>query len=84
MSDPSEIADSVTHFFGRLKSGDRSAAQKLWTKFCPRLLGLARKTLGNRPAGPTDAEDAVQSAFISFWQRAEEGQFTGDLHRDNL
>jgi DNA-directed RNA polymerase specialized sigma24 family protein len=31
-----------------------------------------------------DAEDAAQSAFISFWQRAERGDFAEDLDRQNL
>lgn len=84
MANSPAITNSVTHFFGRLQAGDRSAAERLWTEFCPRLLALARRTLGNRPAGPTDAEDAVQSAFITFWRRAELGEFAGDLHRNNL
>jgi RNA polymerase sigma factor (sigma-70 family) len=75
---------SVTHFFGKLRAGDRSAADRLWSEYCPRLLGLARKTLGGRRGNMTDAEDAVQSAFISFWRRAEGGEFSGELNRNNL
>lgn len=75
---------SVTFFFRELRAGNQAAAAKLWEHFCPRLLGLARKTLGSRPQRAADAEDAVQSAFASFWQQAERGDFAGDLHRDNL
>ena len=31
-----------------------------------------------------DAEDALQSAFISFWQRAERGDFGDEMTRDDL
>lgn len=81
---PSDSDASITHFFQELRAGNRSAADRLWEHYCPRLLGLARKTLGHRGRRGADAEDAAQSAFISFWQRAERGDFLGDLHRDNL
>lgn len=80
----SEIEGSVTQFFGQLRAGDRSAAQQLWEHYCPRLLALARKTLMGRMPRGTGPEDAVQSAFISFWQRAEKGQFVGDVDRNQL
>ena len=32
----------------------------------------------------TDADDAVQSAFVAFWRQAEEGDLPADLHRENL
>lgn len=80
----SSDSGSVTHFFSRLRGGDRTAAEKIWVAFCPRLLGLARSTLGNRRWKSEDAEDAVQSAFISFWRRAELGEFAGELGRNNL
>jgi RNA polymerase sigma factor (sigma-70 family) len=80
----SEIDGSVTHFFGQLRAGKRAAADALWERYCPRLLALARKTLaGRRPRG-ADPEDAVQSAFVSFWQRAERGQFVGAMDRNQL
>ena len=61
----------------------RSAAV-LWRRFLPRLRGLARKTLGGRPQRVADADDAVQSAFISFFQQVEQGQVQADLNRDDL
>lgn len=84
LSAPPPIDGSVTHFFGKLREGDRTAAEQLWRAYCPRLLGLARKTLGRRHGKMADAEDAVQSAFISFWRRAERGEFSGELNRNNL
>jgi DNA-directed RNA polymerase specialized sigma24 family protein len=64
---------SVTVFFNRLQAGDAAAAAGLWTRYFPRLAGLARKTLAGRPQGAADAEDAVQSAFASFCQQAQAG-----------
>jgi RNA polymerase sigma factor (sigma-70 family) len=64
---------SVTMFFNRLQAGDSAAAAGLWTRYFPRLAGLARKTLAGRPQGAADAEDAVQSAFASFCQQAQAG-----------
>jgi hypothetical protein len=67
----SDSEGSVTLFFSKLRSGDHEAADELWKRFFPRLRGLARRTLGDCRIGMTDEEDAVQSAFVSFWQRAQ-------------
>lgn len=75
---------SVSHCFRMLKAGDRSAMQALWDHFFPRLLGLARKTLGDCYGGVADVDDAVQSALISFWQRVERGDLDGPRDRDSL
>lgn len=79
-----EAAGSITQFFGQLRTGDAGAARKLWDHFFPRLLGLARKTLGHLPQRAADADDAVQSAFASFWQRVGRGEFGTSLDRDDL
>jgi RNA polymerase sigma factor (sigma-70 family) len=77
-------AGSVTGFFGQLRQGDRAAAEELWRRYFPRLLGLARRMPGGFPSRAADAEDAVQSAMASFFQRAERGDFGDELDRDNL
>lgn len=74
----------MTGLFERLREGDAAAARGLWEHFLPRLLGLARKTLAGRPQRVADADDAVQSAFASFYQRVERRQFPGQLDRDDL
>src|SRR5262245_57745560 len=79
-----EASGSVTGLFERLREGDAAAARGLWEHFLPRLLGLARKTLAGRPQQVADADDAVQSAFASFYQRVERRQFPGHLDRDDL
>ncbi len=80
----SEAAASVTQLFEKFRGGDGTAARQLWEHYLPRLLGLARKTLAGRPQQMADADDAVQSAFTSFWQRVERGDFPGRLDRDDL
>ena len=70
-----EVAGSITHFLGQLRDGDSAAAEALWERFFPRLVGLARKTLANRPQRVADADDAAQSAFASFCLRAKAGEF---------
>lgn len=66
---------SVTGFFGQLRTGDPAAAEALWERYFPRLVGLARKALASRPQRMADADDAVQSAFASFCHRVKAGEF---------
>lgn len=75
---------SVSIFFSQLRAGDPAAAGPLWQRYFPRLQALARRSLATRPQRATDADDAVQSAFISFWQRAVSGAFGDQLDRDDL
>lgn len=81
MSDPT---GSVTLFFAQFRAGDAAAAGRLWERYFPRLQALARKSLAGRPQGPADADDAVQSAFVSFWQRTKAGDFGPGLGREDL
>lgn len=80
----SHPAGSITQFYRQLIDGDRSATDGLWQRFFPRLTALARTTVGRLPQQVTDVDDAVQSAFIAFWQQAERGDFAANLNRDNL
>ena len=81
---PDDISGSVSMLFQRMRAGDAAAVERLWDRFRPRLLGLAEKTLAGRWKQMADAEDALQSAFVSFWQRAERGDFGDELTRDDL
>ena len=84
MSPDEDIRGSVSAIFRQMRAGDPLAIEHLWERFRPRLLGLARSTLAGRWQRMTDAEDALQSAFIAFWQRAERGDFGDELNRDDL
>ncbi len=75
---------SVTIAFLQMRAGEESGARRLWEHFFPRLVGLARTTLANRPQRVADAEDAALSAFMSFCQQANDGAVEGELHRENL
>lgn len=76
--------ESVAVFFQQLRAGNQEGLEKLWQRFRPRLLGLAAATLGRQAPGITDAEDALQSAMVSFWQRAERGDFGSHLGQDDI
>ncbi len=80
----SEEAGSVTRLFEQFREGNPAAGQQFWERFLPRLLALARKTLTGRVQQVADADDAVQSAFASFWQRMGQGDFPDRLHRNDL
>lgn len=75
---------SITIAFQQMRAGEQSGARRLWEHFFPRLVGLARTTLANRPQRVADAEDAALSAFMSFCQQANNGAVAGELHRENL
>jgi RNA polymerase sigma-70 factor (ECF subfamily) len=56
----------------RAGEGDEQAFEALVRRYSPVLLRLAHRLLGD----PTEAEDAVQDAFVSAWRRLPE--FRGD------
>jgi DNA-directed RNA polymerase specialized sigma24 family protein len=76
---------SVTAWIGRVKTGDRDAAQKLWERYFERLVRLARANLpvGRRKRGDYEADVAV-SAMDSFLRAAQHGRFPKLHSRDNL
>lgn len=82
--DDPPLTGSVTGIYQNFRMGDPAAFTELWNHFRHRLLGLARKTLAGRFQQVSDAEDALQSAFVSFWQRSERGEFGDELNRDDL
>ncbi len=75
---------SITRWLQRLKAGDRAAAQPLWEAYVHRLAALARKRLHRLVRRAADEEDVVQSAFFSFYRRAEQGRFPRLEDRDDL
>jgi RNA polymerase sigma factor (sigma-70 family) len=78
---------SVTTWIGQLRSGNRDAAQRLWDRYFPRLVGLARKRLRNLGVSRRavdDEDDVALSAFDSFCRGAEQGRFPRLDGRDDL
>ena len=59
----------------RLSAGDPSAETLVVRRFTVQLVALARRHLAERIRQKTAPEDAVQSAFKSFFKRLHLGQF---------
>ena len=74
---------SVTRLVELFKSGDTTAAQKLWDVFADRLIALARSRLATVPA-VADEEDVVLSALNSFFAGIEEEKFPQLRNREDL
>jgi RNA polymerase sigma factor (sigma-70 family) len=74
----------VSVWLDQLKSGDHSAARKLWEAYYRRLVGLAAARLQGAQRLAADEEDVALSAFASFCRGAEQGCFPQLADRDNL
>ena len=70
---------SVTQLIAHLQSEDSSlgdeAARRIWERYLPRLLTLARHHLDRRIRVIQDEEDVVQSMGRSFFKRVRRGDF---------
>lgn len=67
--------DSFIDLVSRLRQGEHAAASEVFLRYTHRLLGLARKHLDARLAAKVEPEDIVQSAYKSFFQRHQDGDF---------
>ncbi len=81
---PEAGSGSITGLYLRWRAGHPAALGDLINRFRPRLLALANSTLAGRLPRISDAEDALQSAMISFWERVEGGDLDHQLDRDDL
>ena len=84
MSSNDAVEGSVTLFLHELQAGGEAALKPLCNRYFPRLVDLAKRSLARLPAGSGDAEDAAQSALISFWQGINAGRFSEGLDRNGL
>lgn len=76
--------DSITNWLQALQGGDREVVRLLWNRYFQRMTGLARRRLGHSPSGAADEEDVALSAFDSFCQGVEQGDFPLLQNRDDL
>ncbi|MEM1180491.1 MAG: ECF-type sigma factor [Planctomycetota bacterium] len=76
--------ESVTAWIEQLKDGESFAAQKLWSEYVERLVGLAHRKLGDMPKRVVDAEDVVLSAFRHFLDGVKEDRFAKLDDRQDL
>lgn len=75
---------SVTTLIQHLQAGDHKAAQPLWERYYPRLVGLAPERLRGTPRRVADEDDVALSAFDSFCRGVEQGRFPQLKDRDGL
>lgn len=66
---------SVTNWLYQLKQGTDDAQQQIWNRYFEQLVGVARGRLSRDLCRMEDEEDAVLSAFDSFFVRVKDGQF---------
>jgi RNA polymerase sigma factor (sigma-70 family) len=81
---PKENFGSISLCLKQFKEGDSNAVQDLWQRYYHRLIGLARKKLGDAPRRAMDEHDVVQNAFDSFCRRAQAGAFPNLNDRGSL
>jgi RNA polymerase sigma factor (sigma-70 family) len=79
-----DSSSSVTNWIKKLQEGDRAGIEKLWQRYFPQLVSLARHKLHAHPRRMADEEDVAASAFKSFCRRAEEGKLPTLHNRDDL
>src|SRR5262245_15623237 len=75
---------SVTDWLAQLAGGDRDAVGKLWQRYYPALVRLARDRLRAAPALANDAEDVALAAFDSCCRGVEQGRFPALFDRDGV
>lgn len=76
--------ESVSIWIKEVINGNEDAAQKLWDRYFPDLLNLARNRLRSAPNRMADEEDVALSALNSFFGAAKKGRFPDLAGRDSL
>ena len=61
-----DIRAAEDRLMARIGAGDRDAARELMAANMSRIIGLARRTLGD----PMEAEDIAQETFLRVWKAA--------------
>ena len=67
--------DESAQLIHRWKSGDERAAEEIFVRYVSRLVALARKRIGPQLQRRIDPEDVIQSAYRSFFRKAEADEF---------
>ena len=75
---------SVSCILVQAAAASESAVAEIWQRYFPRLVAVARNTLRHLPHRMEDANDAAQSAFISFWQQLSKDGVSASLNRNSL
>jgi len=67
--------DSAAELLKMLRGGSDYAAETIFHRYVGRLIAVSRKRLSAKLKQRIDEEDIVQSAFRSFFHRAQQGQY---------
>ncbi len=76
--------DSISRWIEDVKEGDSDAARKIWQRYFPELVRLARKKLQGMRRGMADEEDVALSAMNSFCDAARNDRFPDLCDRHGL
>ncbi len=79
-----DASGSVSGMLRRVSAGDDQAADELWKLCFPRIVAIAQRSLNHLAYRHADAEDAAQSAFISFWRKLALGSQAMNLDRNSM
>lgn len=77
-------AEPVSVWLAQVKEGNDEAANRLWERYFPDLVNVARQKLGTVPRRIEDEEDVALSALDSFFRAVEKGRFPDLEDRDGL
>jgi RNA polymerase sigma factor (sigma-70 family) len=83
-NDADQSFGSITSQFAQFRDGDSLALGKLWERYFPRMLSLARKSLSGETRFVPDADEVVQKAFVRLWQRTQHGRMDEHFDRHDL
>ncbi|NNE00919.1 MAG: RNA polymerase subunit sigma-70 [Pirellulaceae bacterium] len=75
---------NVSHWIHLVKTGDSTAANRIWQHYFDRLVRSVRGRLYGQNRAVSDEEDIVLSVFDSFYNAAENGRFPDLSDRDDL
>ena len=84
MTKPVSPHGSVSQVLQDIGKGGDAAFEEIWQRYFPRLVRVARNSLRNLPHRLHDAEDAAQSAFVSFWKKLDGNDIAPVLDRTSL
>lgn len=79
-----EVRGSVSLAIQLMHGNSCAATEEIWARYFPRLVKVALGTLRYLPHRSQDANDAAQSAFISFWQKLTAEGVADTLDRNTL
>jgi len=77
-------SDTVTDWLRQLQAGEALAVAKLWRRYFPRMVDLARRQLRAVPRRVADEEDVALDAFDSFCRAVDAGRYPDLRDRHGL